>query len=72
MAVNFSEPNSLLATPDCFAYTPITAPYELLQCQVVSTSQKPATPQLPFPDTRYVYASKYNPGTWVYVYASSG
>ena len=31
-----------------------------------------ATPQLPFPDTRYVYASKYNPGTWVYVYASSG
>ena len=31
-----------------------------------------ATPQLPFPDTRYVYASKNNPGTWVYVYASSG
>lgn len=31
-----------------------------------------ATPQLPFPDTRYVYASNSNPGTWVYVYASSG
>lgn len=31
-----------------------------------------ATPQLPFPDTRYVYASQNNPGTWVYVYASSG
>ncbi len=31
-----------------------------------------ATPQLPFPDTRHVYASKNNPGTWVYVYASSG
>ncbi len=30
------------------------------------------TPQLPFPDTRYVYASRNNPGTWVYVYASSG
>lgn len=30
------------------------------------------TPQLPFPDTSYVYASKNNPGTWVYVYASSG
>lgn len=29
------------------------------------------TPQLPFPDTRYVYASRNNPGTWVYVYASS-
>lgn len=31
-----------------------------------------ATPQLPFPDSSYVYASKNNPGTWVYVYASSG
>jgi hypothetical protein len=31
-----------------------------------------ATPLLPFPDTRYVYASKNNPGAWVYVYASSG
>lgn len=30
------------------------------------------TPQLPFPDTDYVYASRNNPGTWVYVYASSG
>lgn len=31
-----------------------------------------ATPQLPFSDTRTVYASQNNPGTWVYVYASSG
>ena len=31
-----------------------------------------ATPQLPFSHSRYVYASQYNPGTWVYVYASSG
>ena len=31
-----------------------------------------ATPQLPFSHSPYVYASKYNPGTWVYVYASSG
>ncbi len=31
-----------------------------------------ATPQLPFPDSSHVYASKHNPGTWVYVYASSG
>jgi hypothetical protein len=31
-----------------------------------------ATPQLPFPDTSHVYASSANPGTWVYVYASSG
>lgn len=30
-----------------------------------------ATPLLPFPDTRYVYASKNNPGTWIHVYASS-
>lgn len=30
------------------------------------------TPQLPFPDTRYVYGSANNLGTWVYVYASSG
>jgi hypothetical protein len=31
-----------------------------------------ATPQLPFPDSSHVYASRNNPGTWVYVYASSG
>ena len=31
-----------------------------------------ATPQLPFPDSSHVYASQNNPGTWVYVYASSG
>ena len=31
-----------------------------------------ATPQLPFPHSPYVYASQNNPGTWVYVYASSG
>jgi hypothetical protein len=31
-----------------------------------------ATPQLPFSHSRTVYASQYNPGTWVYVYASSG
>jgi hypothetical protein len=30
------------------------------------------TPQLPFPDSSHVYASRNNPGTWVYVYASSG
>lgn len=30
------------------------------------------TPQLPFPHSPYVYASRHNPGTWVYVYASSG
>jgi hypothetical protein len=31
-----------------------------------------ATPQLPFPHSSHVYASRHNPGTWVYVYASSG
>ena len=31
-----------------------------------------ATPQLPFPHSSHVYASQNNPGTWVYVYASSG
>jgi hypothetical protein len=31
-----------------------------------------ATPQLPFPDSSHVYASQNNPGTWVFVYASSG
>ncbi len=31
-----------------------------------------ATPQLPFPGSSHVYASQNNPGTWVYVYASSG
>jgi hypothetical protein len=31
-----------------------------------------ATPQLPFPDSSHIYASQNNPGTWVYVYASSG
>jgi hypothetical protein len=29
-----------------------------------------ATPQFPRPDQPYVYASRYNPGTWVYVYSS--
>lgn len=31
-----------------------------------------ATPQLPFPNSSHIYASQNNPGTWVYVYASSG
>jgi hypothetical protein len=30
------------------------------------------TPQLPLSHSPYVYASQNNPGTWVYVYASSG
>lgn len=30
-----------------------------------------ATPLLPFPDSKYVYASRHNPGTWVYVYSSN-